>query len=227
MTAIRVLLTAAFFSALGTAAHAAIQNPGFESGTDSNGWPVSWTAVTNSYGKIYVVSSYKADDSNELGDDVVTEYTPREGSHFVLLKADGVEQWTAVKQTFTIALGETLSGWAAFDYQDYDPFIDRAQVRILDAGGALIATPWDVTGSDPFWDGPWTSWSWTPTVAGTVTLEYRVADFLDSTYDSYAMFDAPSLSQAEVPEPASLLVWAGLGLFVWLPARKRRSRLSV
>jgi PKD repeat protein len=91
--------------------------------------------------------------------------------------------------------GQTISGWAAFDAQDYSPFNDNAMVQILDSFGYVIATPWyaDVYAVGDFGDGPWTSWSWTAPIDGTFTIEYRVANFGDSEYDSYALFDAAIL----------------------------------
>ena len=193
MAFVRFLLPLAFFLALISAAHAAIENPGFEKG-DLTGW----TVEKYYSGSATVVSQYLADDEDDLGPDVITPYGPMEGLYFALLRADGVEKWTTVKQSFGVVMGDILSGWAAFDYQDYDPYIDKAQVRILDGSGTEIAIPWNLSGPAAFWDGPWTKWSWTSTVTGPITLEYRVADWVDSTYDSYALFDDTTVNEVHL-----------------------------
>ena len=153
-------------------------NPGFETG-DFTGWS---TAVPP--GASASVVAQHTGDQGKI-------YDPVEGDRFALLKTDGPGSLTKAYQDFDIGAGQTLSGWAAFDYRDYYPWNDCAQVRILQ-GGTVIATPWDEHGNDHsnFWDGPWTSWSWTAPSNGTYTLELSITNSGDSFEDSYALFDA-------------------------------------
>lgn len=189
---------------------AAIVNGGFETG-DFTGW----TVTIPSGGEALVVTDHVGDNSST--------YLPVEGTYFARLKTDGSGSSTTIKQTVLVGAGERLFGWAAFDYQDYDPYNDYAYVQILDALGSVIATPWAEYGLDHpnYWDGPWTFWSWTSSVSQTVTVVLGIANEGDDQCDSYALFDGVGV----VPEPSPFLVWSGLGpigaIFAW--KRKRRA----
>ncbi len=164
----------------------ALTNPGFETG-DTSGWtmivpPGAWAGVVTQH-------------QGDMG----TTYTPPSGSFFLLMKTDGSGSYTRAQQAVTLATGDTLSGSAAFDARDYMPFNDNASVRIYDATGALVATPWheDVAGLGDYGDGPWTLWTWTAPIAGTYVLSYEVANIGDNVVDSYALFDGASDSDED------------------------------
>lgn len=180
-------------------ASSTLTNPGFETG-DFTGWTVyvptggSADVVTSHYSPLSSDPAYYPDYQNVQ--DAETTYCPMTGTYFALLKTDGPGSYTSLTQTFSIYAGETISGWAFFDnggyiYSDGFAYNDNASVRILDSAGNVVATPWyrDCATVGSFWDGPWELWSWTATSSGTYTLEYRVANDIDSIYDSWAGFD--------------------------------------
>jgi hypothetical protein len=172
----------------------AITNSGFETGTLAG-----WTASVPPGGSAGVVTSH-------VSAGIGSTYTPVEGSYFALLKSDGPGSFTTLSQAVTLSAGDMVKGFAAFDYGDYHPFNDSAEVRILDMLGAPVATPWKVAGLDVanYADGPWGSWAWTALSGGSYTIELRVTNGGDAGYDSYGLFDA-FLVPEQVPESGSTL----------------------
>jgi hypothetical protein len=146
--------------------------------------------------------------------------------------------WRTFTQTINdVVAGQVFSGYAAFDWNDYDPFFDAARVRITGTNVDDIA--WFKSGESfpntmlPPYDPPpyyisdsyvpWELWSWIAPAAGTYVLEYGVtnsspAGTADSAISSYAYFDAIPT----VPEPSSLALFA-IGLAA-LSSMQRRSR---
>ncbi|MHC4442609.1 MAG: HYR domain-containing protein [Planctomycetota bacterium] len=131
-----------------------------------------------------------------------TTYLPQQGSYFLELKTDGPGSYTRAEQAVTLAAGVTLSGWAAFDARDENQFNDNASVQIYNSSGELVATPWycDVGIIGNYGDGPWTNWNWTAFNADTYTVRYEVANYVDSVWDSYALFDCGVCMDREPPE---------------------------
>ena len=144
-------------------------------------------------------------------------YTPISGTYFAELKTDGGGSYTTISQSLTMNMNDELSGWAAFDYQDYHPFNDNAYIEIYDSSNNLVATPWSVYGNDVpnYWDGPWTKWSWTAPMGDTYTILFGVANDQDSWEDSYALFDDVKLS-SPIPEPNTIILLSAGFLFLIL-----------
>ena len=161
----------------------AITNGGFETG-DSSGWsitiPPGGTAAV-------VTSQAVGGDCDFTGG----TYFPDEGAYFLALKTNGPGSRTIAAQTFSAQAGWLMTGSAAFDYGDYNPFDDNARVEILNDGGVVIATPWAVNGNSvpDYWNGPWTAWNWVAPAAGDYTVRLSVTNDADGVCDSRAHFD--------------------------------------
>ena len=157
-----------------------ISNGGFETG-DFTGW-----TVTLNGGTAQAVIQHTGDAG--------TVYDPVEGNYFALIKTDGPGSMTTATTEIDMCLGATLKGWAAFDAQDYTPFVDYAKVRILDSDNNVMATPYYEVCTEPipgpYKDLPWTEWQWTAPSAGIYTIELTVSNAGDSILDSYGLFDA-------------------------------------
>lgn len=214
------ILMVAMLSALATGSvQAGLINNGFETG-DLTGWTSSL-----SNGAATVVTS------NSTAYVTGATYLPPEGNYFLAIQSGDADVWQTVSQSLAVAAGESVAGMAAFDWGDYLPYADGARVRILDAAGALVATPFYLDGNltpgtqkapgqpDAGYNGPWTAWSWTAASAGTYTVEFGARNTLDGggPNQTFGLFDAHV-----VPEPASLAL-LGIGL-VGLGTMRRKQR---
>ena len=168
---------------------AAPDNGSFETGSLSPEWSVSESRPDLAS----VVTSYQAtgQTSPESG-----LYTPREGEVFALLQTGLEDQFTSIAQSFTVAAGETVSGWAFFDTTESSTFYnDVAEIRILQNGaviddGAAVVFASSVVGVGGNDGGtPWTFWQYTIAQSGTYTLEARTTNREDGVVDSFLGID--------------------------------------
>ena len=197
-------------AAISATAHAGLVNDGFKTGNLTG-----WTANLNG-------GSATAVTSNTTTYSPVATYTPVEGNYFLAIASGAANVWQTVSQTVSLSVGDTLSGWVAFDWGDYPSFYDGVSIAIYDnLNNAFSIYYDDGVGKPSGYNGPWDTWSYTADTTGTYRLEYAVRNTLDGggPNQTYGYFDA---NIAAVPEPASLalvgLALAGLGA-----SRRKRS----
>lgn len=185
--------SAALTVALGLAgsASAGIVNGSFETG-DLTGW------TANPVGLVSVVTSYKS---------YGPQFLPVQGSYFADLSAGaGANVYTTLDQTVTLAAGQTITGYAAFQANDYLPFNDDGYVSIdgVDVFASSVAAVGD------FGNTPWTKFTFTAPTAGSYTIEAGVENDLDNADASDLLLDDVT---AGVPEPATwALMMLGVGM---------------
>lgn len=186
-------------------------NGGFESGL------TGWTSNLSG-GAATVVNSHLTIYGGQ------TTYSPTEGKYFLAIQSGSANVWQTVSQMMNLSAGQKIKGYAAFNWGDYNPYLDGVQVQVLNSLGAVVATPFylDGTGLADGFNGPWTPWSFTAQTAGSYTLVYGARNTQDGggPEQTYGYFDAAQASQ--VPAPLSLAL-VGLGL-AGIAASRRRSR---
>jgi hypothetical protein len=110
------------------------------------------------------------------------------------MKTNGPGSLTKLSQSIALEVGDTISGWAFYDSQDYDPFLDPAEVVVIDSLAAETQVFYsDVLAVGDYGETAWTAWSFTAAVADTYTVEARIWNSLDSILDSRMGFDLADL----------------------------------
>jgi hypothetical protein len=121
----------------------------------------------------------------------------------------------SLNQKISLTPGETLTGWSSFFNGDFEAQ-DSAWVKILDAEGNLVATPWQENSgcvpemhlnSTAYHNTTlWTPWSWQAATSGAYTLSLGMTTRGDNNYASYGFFDDILIVPASlpVPEPTAL-----------------------
>lgn len=137
---------------------------------------------------------------------------PGAGSYFARLKTDGPGSFTSISRSVELAPGDVLSGYALFDSNDYCPFNDVGQVRILSASSEVAAPFSRSTCQLPdFGSTAWVPWSYVATSAGSFVVEAGVTNALDSVFDSELWLDGVSVTDRSAPSltlPANMTVEA-------------------
>jgi PEP-CTERM motif-containing protein len=169
-------------AAMLAAAHAGPVNLGFETGNLS-GWTLNGTGAA--------ATSYTGDGPT---------WTPAFGNYLGYVTAGcGAYVYCSLSQTFTLAAGQTISGVAGFQANDYLPYNDYADLNIN--GVTLFSS--DVAAVGNFGNTGWVPWSYTASNSGTYTLTLEVANAIDNELPSTALLDSA------VPEAST---WAMLVL---------------
>ena len=117
------------------------------------------------------LSGWETVEGSDIMAEVVGQFggkTAFAGEQFAKISA---HDWSGLRQTFTAAAGETLSGWAFFHSRNGRFAQDEARVEIR-RGDEVVARPYfmnsEMLGRDD--STPWTAWSYTFTEVGTYTI---------------------------------------------------------
>jgi hypothetical protein len=184
--------------ALAAAPVLAQSNLGFENG-DLSGWATNGPAsAATGYGS----------------------FGPHDGTYLGWVQAGlGVGAYSTLSRNIYLTAGQTLSGWAGFQANDYVPFDDSAYLNV--GGNTLLF--WNISSVGNYGNSGWNAFSFTADSSGMYLLQLGVANQGDNGFPSGAVLD--SVSRSAVPEPAS---WAlMLGGFALAGTALRRRRADV
>jgi hypothetical protein len=117
-------------------------------------------------------------------------YTPHAGSYFAVVVPGAADTDAHLSQSFTVAAGQTISGWAFFDGKDYMPYNDAGAV-VIQHGGSDVATVFagSIGTLGDYGTTGWTQWTYTAPSSGTYTVDARVRNGTDGGQDSYLGID--------------------------------------
>ena len=117
-------------------------------------------------------------------------YQPHGGSSFAVVAPGAQDTYTHLTQPFTATAGQTVSGWAFFDGEDYLPFNDDGAV-VIQQGGSDLATVFaaSIGALGNYGKTGWTAWSYTVPSSGTYTVDARVRNRGDGSVPSYLGLD--------------------------------------
>ena len=151
------------------AAQASLINAGFEAGL--SGWTVG---PLSGAGAAFVAgSNTTAYSPGDWG--TPHTFLPFAGGSMLVISSGDADVWQTVTQTVSLGAGQTIGGFARFDWGDYyvggTAFPDGVKVEILDGTSTSVALPFyydgaiacpgtcgNATGLAGF-ETPWTAWS--------------------------------------------------------------------
>lgn len=112
------------------------------------------------------------------------------GSYFGIVYPGAMNTYSHLSQSFHANPGDTISGWAFFKTDDYQPYNDDGAI-VIQQNGSDIATLFasSVGAVGDYGGTGWTSWTYTFTSSGTFTLDARVRNITDGGGASYIGID--------------------------------------
>jgi hypothetical protein len=116
-------------------------------------------------------------------------YEPHGGSSFAVVAPEGQDTYTHLAQSFTATAGQTVSGWAFFDGEDYLPYDDGAVVIQQDGSDLETVFAASIGALGNYGKTGWTAWSYTVPSSGTYTVDARVRNRGDGSVPSYLGLD--------------------------------------
>ncbi len=219
---------------------ATLVNGGFEAG-NFNGWNLEMPRGISQFQPRYRNAGTAGVLSTWSTGTGMPDRQPQEGSFFAALGSlsdghfRGNQKYNiTLSQEFSLRAGDSISGLASFYNGDYTSQ-DSAWVKILDASGCVIATPWrEFSGGIGEHDRnsvayrdvtAWTGWDWSALEDGIYTIRLGMTTDGDNCMSSYGFFDKLVVNAAPimVPEPsATAILMMGLGGFAALQKFRKR-----
>jgi hypothetical protein len=119
-------------------------------------------------------------------------YTAPDGQYFALVQA--ACPTSQIYRSVTLVEGQTISGWAAFDAQDYLPFNDSARLAVEVYGQSWQLFYSNISQVGNYGNGPWIVWSFEAPAAGDYNLVFSVSNSGDCALSSYGLFDVEGIT---------------------------------
>ncbi len=212
-----VLITA---MAVGGSAHAlSLTNGGFETGT-FNGWMTTGdTSIqTAAFGTGPSEGTFQAlmtTDDGSVFDGSLTSFFGLPVGTFDTLAGENATEGSGIKQTITVAAGETLSfdwNFLTDEFTPDDVFNDTA-FYVIDGDAFLLANTFSsfVASGALIEETGYSTLTTGPLAAGTYTLGFGVVDVVDTGVTSALLIDnvrggGGGGGPTPVPEPSTLLL---------------------
>ena len=139
----------------------------------------------NTVGTVQVISQYSSYYTGAV------QYTAPDGDYFAKITTTGCNL-NSVSRTITLAEGQSLAGYAAFDAGDYMPYNDYADLYI-----EIYGQNWELFYSDiatvgNYGETGWIYWEFVAPEAGVYTLYYGAENVRDCGVNSWALLDLVS-----------------------------------
>jgi len=234
----------AMFVAAGGQLHAAPVNGGFEAGVFTTAWDttgdtsvesaISFPGTPTSSGTFHALMTNDAPGS--VTDTALESFLGLAAGALDALSTGNATEGSAIKQSITVASGDTLSFDWNFLTDEATPtsFNDMAFWSLTTLTGATLladtfSSGFGLSGTTFGEETGYSTTSFTFSSSGTFMLGFGVVDVDDTIANSGLLIDSVSVTSPTngpvIPEPASMVLFGltSLGMMGWTTRRRRKS----